>query len=421
MGECRSYTFDESMRLFARAARVIPGGIYGHESPALTVPGFFPYYTQRAAGCRYVDVDGNEFIDYLCGYGPMVLGYNNPVVDEAAVAQRLRADCTNHPAPVMVELAECLVDMVPIADWAFFGKNGGDMTTYATLVARSQTGRKKIVMVQGHYHGVAPWCTSLGHGGITPEDHLNILQVQWNDLDGFEALVRKHPGEIAGFIAMPYHHITFGEQELPAPGYWQGVERICRQEGIVLIVDDVRAGFRLHLGGSNEYFGFRPDLICFSKAIANGYPISACVGRKELMNAAGRVFFTGSFWFAAVPMAAAVATLRELRRIDAVAKMARTGRMLMDGLKGIADRLGLEVRLSGPPALPYMSFPRDPNLYAMQLFCSEMAMRGSFLNPHHNWFISAAHDEKDVQETLGHAEEAFQVVKERIRFDLQTR
>ena len=409
------YTFEKSLELFSRATKIIPGGIYGHMSPTVSVPGAVPYYTVKAKGCRYTDPDGNEYIDYMCAYGPMILGYNNPVVDEAAANQREMANTPNHPAPVMVELAEYMVDLIPIADWVFFAKNGGDMTTYAILTARAHTNRKKIVTVKGGYHGVAPWCTSLGHGGITPEDHVNILQVEWNDLEGFEKLVKSHRGEIAGFISMPYHHITFADQVMPAPGYWSGIEKICREEGIVLILDDVRAGFRLNMGGSNEYFGFKPDLICFSKAMANGYPISACVGRKELMNAASKVFFTGSFWMSAVPMAAALATLKEMVRTDAITKINRMGTLLMNGLREIGERHGLEIITSGPPSIPYIRFADDPNLYLNQIFCSEVTRRGSFFHPHHKWFLSGAHEEEDINETLNHAEAAIKVVKERYK------
>ena len=412
--EEKLYSFEKSTALFAEAAEIIPGGIYGHFSPTLTVPGSFPFYTAKAEGCRYTDIDGNEFIDYICGYGPMVLGYRNPVVDRAAAAQQALADCTTHPGEVMVKLAARLVELIPTAGWAFFGKNGGDMTTYATLVARAYTSRKKIIMVRGHYHGVAPWCTALGFGGITPEDHVNMLQVTWNDLDEFEKLVKQYRGEIAGFIAQPYHHINFGDQVMPAPGYWEGISRICREEGIVLILDDVRAGFRLSMKGSGDYFGFEPDLSCYCKAIANGYPISACVGRKELMNAASKVFFTGSYWTAQAPMAAALATLQELENTNAIEKMKTTGTLLMEGLKELGSRYGLEVTASGPPAIPFMRFTEDRDFFWQQIFCSEVTRRGSFFHPHHNWFISAAHEKEDVEETLNHAEAAIKVVKMKI-------
>ena len=410
-GEREPYRFDRSQELFARAAAVIPRGIYGHLSPVLTVPGSFPYFAARASGCRYTDVDGNEFIDYMCGYGPIVLGYRHPAVEQAVADQVAALDCANHPAPVMVELAELMVELIPAADWVVFVKNGGDATTFSLLVARAHTGRKKIIRVRGHYHGVASWCTSLGHGGITPEDHLNLLLVEWNDLDGLQALARRHRGEIAGFIATPYHHATFADQVMPAPGYWQGVVELCRTEGILLIVDDVRAGFRLHLGGSAEHFGFCPDLTCFGKAMGNGHPISACVGRRELMAAASRVFYTGSYWFAAAPMAAAVTTLKELRDTDALARMRAAGRELAAGLREMGVRHGMEVTVSGPEAMPYLRFTADRDLYLTQIFCAEVTRRGSFFHPHHNWFLCAAHDRGDVAETLTHAEEGFKAVR----------
>lgn len=407
----KSYSYPKSKELFARAARVIPWGIYGHMSPTLQVPGAFPYYTTRAEGCRYTDIDGNEFIDYMCAYGPMILGHNYPPVEEAAAAQAALANCTNHPAPVMVELAEYLTELVPVAEWVFFAKNGGDVTTYALLVARAHSGRKKVIMVNKHYHGVAPWCTSLGHGGITPEDHHNVLRVEWNDLEGFTALVKKYRGEIAAFIAQPYHHITFGKQEMPAEGYWQEIEKICRDEGIVLISDDVRTGFRLHIGGSHEHFGYRPDLVCFSKALANGHPISACVGRKDLMNAASKVLYTGSFWMSAAPMAAALATLKTLKETGGVDKIKHAGTLLMNGLEELGARYGMEIETSGAPGLPFMHFKEDPDYYLQQEFCAAVTKRGSFFHPHHNWFLSTAHEDKDIHETLNHAEAALKALQ----------
>ena len=241
-----------------------------------------------------------------------------------------------------------------------------------------------------------------------------MLQVEWNDLDGFAQLTRKHRGTIAAFIAQPYHHITYGKQLLPAPGYWEGIEQICRAEGIVLILDDVRTGFRLHLGGSNEYFGFKPDLICFSKAMGNGYPISACVGKAELKNAAARVFYTGSFWMSAVPMAAALATLKALQETGAIAKINRAGTRLMRGLEELGARYGLEIEMSGTPGLPFMHFRDDPDLFLQQRFCAAVTRRGSFFHPHHNWFISAAHTDQDIDETLNHAEAALKEIKDNI-------
>lgn len=401
--------FPKSMAWFERASRVIPTGIYGHMTPALTVPLEFPYYAARAEGCRYWDVDGNEYLDFLCGYGPMVLGHHHPEVEAAAERQRSLGDCFNHPTPVMVELAERLVALVDFAEWTVLGKNGSDMTTWAVQVAREFTGRKKVLRARQSYHGSHSWCTP-GHGGLIDEDRMHVHEFVWNDLNTVHDLVKRYPNQIAALITTPFHHPPFMDSELPAPGFFHGVQEICRKHGIVFILDDVRAGFRLDLGGSHRYFGFEPDMICFSKALGNGHPISATLGRKELRVAASRVFLTGSFWYNAVPMAAALACLEVLEREQAIPHMLKMGRLLIEGLRTRAARHGLEVRESGPPSLPFMKFSNETNLLRQQRFCVEAARRGVFLHPHHNWFISAALKETDIEFALKVADEAFGVV-----------
>ena len=289
----------------------------------------YPFFSGRAEGAKFWDVDGNEFVDYMCAYGPMVLGYRHPVVDEAYQAQMRQADSNSVASPKMVELAEFMVDMIPIADWAFFAKNGADVTNYATMIARAATGRTKIIAIAGGYHGTTPWMQAPGHHGTIDDDHAHIRRIPWNDFAALERVVAEHPNDVAGFIASPYHHPTFADNEMPAEGYWQKVQRFLKKNGIVFIIDDVRCGFRLHMGGSNELFGFKPDLICFCKAIANGYPISALVGTEALKNAAAKVFHTGSFWYSAGPMAAALACLQELKRIDGPKIMADKGKKLL--------------------------------------------------------------------------------------------
>jgi len=410
-GTSGHHGYAESRRLFARASQVTPGGIYGHTSPALTVPGDFPYYAARAEGARYWDVDGNEYIDYMCSYGPVVLGHHHPEVEAAADRQRRDGDCFNHPTEAMVELAERLVELVDFGNWTVFGKNGSDMTTWAVRVAREYTGRKIILRVRHSYNGAHAWC-SPGHGGLVAEDRAHIHAFDWNNLDEFRTLVRRHRGQVAALIASPFHHPSFGDSVMPAPGFWAGVQETCRKEGILLILDDVRAGFRLHLGGSHRVFGFEPDLICFSKALGNGHAIAATVGRAELKVAASRVFLTGSFWFNAVAMRAALATLAVLERDDGIARMRRTGEQLMAGLQERALRHGLKVIVSGPPAVPYLRFADETDWRRQQLFCAEIARRGVFFHPHHNWFVCAAHTAEDVAETLTAADAAFAVVSD---------
>ena len=402
--------FSQSLALFERASHVIPGGIYGHTTPAAVLPGRSPYYAVRASGSRYWDADGNEYIDYMCGYGPVVLGHQHPAVEEAAEKQRRDALCLNHPGPVMVELAEYLVSKIDFAAWAVFGKNGSDMTTWAVQVAREQTKRKKILKLEGAYHGIDPWCTP-GHAGLIDEDRAHIHTFRWNDLESLEARLTEFRGQVAAVIVTPFHHPGFSPSVLPAEGFLRGVEERCRREGILLILDDIRAGFRLHHGGSHRYFGFEPDLICFCKAIANGHPLSATLGRKDLRIAASKVFLTGSYWNSPPPMAAALACLHLLEKENAVETLRQRGQALMDGLIAAGAKYGYTIVPSGPPAIPFPTFADDPDWRRQQRFCAEVTARGAFFHPHHNWFLSTAHTEADIAETVRIAEESFGVVK----------
>ncbi|MCK5866807.1 MAG: aminotransferase class III-fold pyridoxal phosphate-dependent enzyme, partial [Mycoplasmataceae bacterium] len=277
------FTYKKSKDLFERASEVIPNGIYGHFSPAPLIPASaYPFYIESAQGARITDVDNNEFIDYMCGYGPMVVGYKNSNIDNAALLQQQKLDTATGAPEVMVQLAEELVNTITIADWAFFAKNGNDVTSYALMAAREHTQRKKIIRLKGGYHGVHPWTQSPDHAGIMFDDAKNIIMGKWNDIDDLKRIIKENKNEIAGLISSPYHHPVFFDNEMPDKGYWKEVEDICRKEGIVLIIDEVRTGFRININGANETFGFKPDLICYSKAMANGYPISALVGTNEI-------------------------------------------------------------------------------------------------------------------------------------------
>ena len=406
----KKYSFAKSKKLFMRATKVIPGAIYGHQSPAITVPGRYPYYAARGEGAYYWDIDGNKFIDYMCGYGPMVTGYANPTVDAAAQKEFAKGNCFNHPSPLMIELSERLVDLVSFADWAVFARNGSDLTTWATLVAREATGRKKIVMCKGEYHGTHAWCTP-GHGGLIEEDRAHMLYYKWNDLAGLRGLFEQYPDQIAGVIMTPFHHPAFADSELPAPGFWQSVQKLCTDSGSVLILDDVRCGYRLSINGTHDYFGFEPDISVYCKAIANGYTISAAVGRDSLKNAAANVYLTGSYWNGTASMAAALANIALLEKTNGIEKMIKLGNMLIDGLAERGKAYGYDMVASGPGSIPFIRFGNETNFMRQQVFCAEMTERGHFLHPHHNWFLSTAHTQKDIQSTLDASEDAYKVVK----------
>jgi len=405
--------FTESEALLARAQKVIPGGIYGHQMPYLLTMGSYPYFFERGRGSHVWDVDGNEYIDYMCSYGPIVVGHCNPRVEEAVRRRADLGNCFNGPTTLWVDLAERLVSITPFADWAVFAKNGSDVCTWATELARHATGRPKIAMARGAYHGTHAWVSPVT-SGVMPEDRANVVYLDYNDLESLRRVVDENRGAMAGVILTPFRHDAGHDNELPVEGFLQGVRKICDDNSMVFILDDVRAGFRLHMGGSGEVFGVRPDLSTYCKAIANGYPLSACVGRESLKKAAFEVFFTGSYFTSAVPMAAALATLDELEATGGIERMRVMGEMLRDGMVSQARSHGFEVTYSGPPALPYMSFKADGGGYDRnKLFCGEAAKRGVYLHPRHNWFLSAAHTEEDIRRTLEVTDETFGLVRKK--------
>jgi glutamate-1-semialdehyde 2,1-aminomutase len=376
----------------------------------MLVPGAYPYFFARGRGAHVWDVDGNQYIDLMCSYGPIVLGHNHPKVDQAAERQAADGNCFNGPGRVWVELAEHLVGITPWAAWTVFAKNGSDVCTWATEVARVATGRRKILVARGAYHGTHPWCTPIPEG-TTPEDRAHVVHYRYNDLDGVDAALAEHARDVAAIMVSPFRHDAFHDQEMPAPGFLPGLRERADRLGAVLILDDVRAGFRLHLGGSGELVGLQPDLTCYCKALGNGYPIAACLGRDTLREAASRVFFTGSYWTSAVPMAAALACVQELEASGAIAEMARLGTALRDGMARQAATHRLEIRHTGPPAIPFMTFVADEGSFERsRTFAAACAGRGVYLHPHHNWFLSAALTDADVARVLEVTEEAFRQV-----------
>ncbi|MFJ6680170.1 aminotransferase class III-fold pyridoxal phosphate-dependent enzyme [Microbacterium sp. NPDC091382] len=411
------YSFEKSLAAFRRAQQVIPGGIPGHLGPTegLHLPNEgFPKFATRAEGTRFWDLDGNEFIDWMCAYGPNVLGYNDPDVVAAAQAQAKKEDVVSLPSTVMIDFAELLVDQVASADWAMFAKNGGDTTTLAIMTARAATLRKKVIFVKGFYHGVAPWTQKLDYPGVLEEDVANNLYVPWNDLDALRTLLSEHRGQVAALISTPYMHGNFVDNQLPADGYWQAVRKLCDEHGVVLIIDDVRAGFRLDLAGSDHHFGFEADLICFCKALANGYNVSALLGRESLKEAVSSITYTGSYWMSAVPFAAGIATQQKLRELDAPTLFDRLGRRLTDGLVEVAADAGYELVASGAPALFYLRVadPAD-SLMLHQDWIAECVRRGAYLTSHHNHFLNAAVTEADVDRTVEIAADAFAALRTR--------
>jgi glutamate-1-semialdehyde 2,1-aminomutase len=404
-------TADEALR--ARAAKVVPGGMHGHLAASF-MPRQFPQFFARGEGCRVWDVDGNEYVDLMCSWGPILLGHRHPVVEAAVAAQLAEGDVLDGPTPRMVELAEQLVDQTPSADWAMFCKNGTDATTVGLTVARSAPGRRKVLVANGSYHGIGAWSMPDGARGTTAEDHLNTVRFDYNDLASAEAAAEQAGADdVAAIVVTPIRHDVYRDLEMPDPAFARGLRALADRIGAALMLDDVRCCMRLDMGGSWEPLGVRPDLIAWSKSLANGHPLAALMGADGLRDGARQIFVTGSFWMAAAPMAGALATMRELRESDGIARMRRSGERLQQGLREQARAHGLEVTVTGPPQLPFLTFANDQQFERATAWAGECARNGLYLHPTHNWFLGASHDDEAIDRALDAADEAFRTIRER--------
>ncbi|GGA78791.1 glutamate-1-semialdehyde 2,1-aminomutase [Nitratireductor aestuarii] len=395
---------DYDMELRRRAQAVIPGGMWGHQH-VQRLPEGYPQYFTRGKGCRTWDANGRGYIDYMCAWGPMILGYQDPDVEAAAARQREMGDGLNGPTPALVDLAELMVETIPHADWALFSKNGTDATTACVTIARAGTGRRKILVARGAYHGAIPWCTP-SVAGVTEEDRAHLIQYDYNDIASLEAAVDQAGQDLAGIIVSAFKHDVGKEHILPTRAFAARARELATQADAALIVDDVRAGFRLHIGGSWELVGVRADLSAWSKAIANGHALAAVTGSDRFRKAATEIYTTGSFWTAGVSMAAAIATITKLRDTNGVAHMEAMGLRLREGLQKQADSLGLKLRQSGPVQMPVFLFEGDDDRRIGNRFCLEALARGVFFHPVHTMFLSTAHTPAIIDETLEISAEA---------------
>ena len=394
--------------LRARAARVVPGGMWGHQNAA-NLPEGYPQFFSSAQGCRIRDVDGNEYIDFMCSWGPVLLGHHHPEVEGAAARQAAAGDCQNGPGEAMVKLAELLVDTIPHADWVQFQKNGTDATTMAVTFARAGTGKRKVLVAKGAYHGAVPW-TSPSLSGVTAEDRAHIDHYIYNDVASLEAAVDRNSGDLAAIIASAFRHDVGIDQEMPSAAFARRARELCDATGAALIIDDVRAGFRLHLGGSWETVGVRPDLSAWSKSIANGHSLAAITGNDRFRDAVRGTFSTGSFWTAAVPHAAGVATIRALKRDDGIGHMVAMGERFRSGMEALSRKHGIGIRQTGPVQMPLVLFEDDAELKKANAFCSAALRAGAYFHPKHNMFLCTAHQAADIDAALVAADVGFEAV-----------
>lgn len=405
--------YRKSKQLFEEAEKIIPGGVNSARHPRKFIPGKYPIYMERGKGCHVWDVDGNEYIDWVMSFGPIILGHANHRVDEAVRKNMEQGFCFTMSHPVQNELAKELIKIIPCAEMVKFLTGGSDATSAAVRIARVYTGKEKII--RWGYHGWHDWC----YGGAgtdrkaigVPEGVIkDVLSFTYNDLDSLEKVLKENKGKVACVIMQPYEV----KEGLPKEGFLEGVRELTHKFGAVLIYDEIRTGFRMALGGAQEYFGVIPDLTAISKAMANGYPISAVVGKREIMQVASKTRLSATFFVNSFPMVAALATIRELKEKDGIQYMWTMGRSLVEGLSNIFHEESVEAEVIGVPPLPLIKFiDKDKRVREglKTAFFSETTKRGILFHPNHNWFLSLAHTQEDVDKTLEVCKKSLKIAK----------
>ena len=330
--------YKNSIALLKKAKEITPLGAQTYsKSSRYYCEGHAPSFIERGKGCYVWDVDDNKYIDFVCALGPITVGYNDERVNEAIIKQLRKGIIFSQPSPVSIELAEKLVDIIPCAEMVRFVKNGSDATEAAVRLARAYTG-KRIIIVCG-YHGMHDWYigSTVNHKGIPSEIRNLTLNVDYNNIEALEILLSEHRGEVAGIILEPI------QGNGPEEGYLQKLRDITRQNEIVLIFDEVVSGFRYAMAGASELYDVAPDLITFGKGMANGMPISAVAGRKELVDQiSDGVFVSTTFGDDALSISAALATIEILEAESAFNKFWRLGNRMQKGVKKLIQKNKLE-------------------------------------------------------------------------------
>jgi glutamate-1-semialdehyde 2,1-aminomutase len=397
----------KSNELWSRSLGLIPAGTQTlAKGPGQWTEGVAPKYIQRGKGARVWDVDGNEFVDLIMAVGPVSLGYAYPAVDDAIKAQLADGITFSLMHPLEVEVAELVREVVPNTESVRFSKTGCDVTSIAVRLARAFTKREKVICCG--YHGWHDWYISVTDrsAGIPESTKSLVYTFKYNDLQSLEDAL---DDSVACVILEP---MVF---ENPAPGFLEGVRALCDKFGALLVFDEMWTGFRIALGGAQQRWNVRADLACFSKAVANGMPISVISGRKDVMALCEKdVFFFTTFGGEALSLAATKATINELRQKDVPAALAKTGAQLREGYTQIAKDAGLEktTKCFGYDARTIMSFADDRSSpLAMKTFVQqEMIARGVLWSGFHN--VSFSHDEKDVEQILGAYKEVLPMLAE---------
>lgn len=400
----------ESDNLWARAKTLIPCGTQTlSKAPNQFVFGVHPKYIKRGSGSHVWDVDGNEYIDYPMALGALLLGHAYKPVVNAVKKQIEGGTVYTMMHPLEVEVAEILRDMIPCADMVRFGKNGSDATTAAVRIARAYTGREKIAYCG--YHGWQDWhaATKPEYLGIPKAYSDLVYPFVYNDIKSLDRLLNENHKKFAAVIM---------EQgtEHPSNDFLNQVKSVAHRNGALFILDEVVTGFRFGPGGAQQYFKVIPDLACFGKAMGNGFPISAVVGKRQFMKKLKNVFFSMTFGGDTSALAAAKATLNIIRNEPVVEHVWKMGDRLADGFNDMAISFGLDMRMVGHSPRMVINFPAktpDNSLVVKSLFLQETIKRGVLFGS--SIFPSYSHNEKDIDKTLGACRGAMEAIARAMR------
>lgn len=412
----------KSKALYERSARHIPAGV---NSPVRFFKPY-PFFTSHASGSKLYDVDGNAYIDYCLAYGPLILGHANPKVVEAVAQQVQKGTAYGTPTEAEVELAELISKLVPCAEYSRLVSSGTEATMHAIRLARGFTGKDKIVKFEGCYHGAHDSVlVNAGSGaatfgvpsssGIPKASAENTIVLPYNNTELLEDVICKRRDQVAAVIVEPV--VGNAGVILPKEGYLRDLRRITRENDVLLIFDEVITGFRLALGGAQEYFGIEADLVTLGKILGGGFPIGAYAGNKKIMenvSPLGKVYQAGTLSGNAVSVAAGLTTIRTLaeQKDTLYPSLARNADALKNGIADAAKDSGIDIQINGVGSMFQMFFTaNDVTDYKTALtsdktqftkFQTALMNKGVFIAPSQfeTWFVSAAHSKDDLNKTI---------------------
>ena len=415
MKEVKKLNISRSLELFEEGTKFVPGGVLGARRPSDFIQGEYPIFIESGKGGRITDVDGNEYIDFLCGYGPVILGYREEEVDEAVVRQiKDKGFCFTLTQRYQNQVAKKLSELVPCSQMSIFLKTGSDATTASIRIARAYTNRIKVVRCG--YHGWHDWCVEM-KGGIPEKFYEDVYEFRYNDLSQLKDVMVKYGDQTAAIIMTPFGHPLHQKMEEPKPGFLEGVREIATRYGAVLVFDEVRTCFRLRMGGAQELYGVTPDLTVLGKGMANGYAISVVTGKADvMMAAASKLFISSTFFPNSDGYIAALKTIEILERDHVLDNIWEKGGRFLKKVQGIINKYDTGAELSGVAPMFFITFRRDQagtHKAKRDDFYTQLIRRGIFLTPHHHGYICYRHTEQDLDTTAKAIDEALACVKEK--------